>query len=169
ALPAPRTGGRGFAANGALYLVGGSDGNTAQPQLYWAIPDASGNLTGGWHHLDATDLPEGRAFAAPVVSGATAFLLGGTVSGSATTSSVSASLAPQEPFFRLGIAGVTVPALQIGGEIGQQLGYLAAAGVGTGNFVLLVALGWAFNNRQKLTGFMERRRAAREAKAPEPS
>jgi hypothetical protein len=168
-LPAPRTGAAGFAANGALYLVGGSDGTAEQPQLYWAIPDASGNLPGGWLHLDASDLPEGRADAAAVVSGSTAFVLGGTVSGTATSNTVRASLAPQEPFFQLGIAGVTVPALQIGGEIGQQLGYLAAAGVGTGNFVLLVAIGWAFNNRPKIAGWWERRKLAREAKAPEPS
>ena len=167
-LPAPRTGGGSFAANGALYLVGGSDGTTEQRQLYWAIPDASGNLPGGWRHLDPTDLPEGRADAATVVSGSTAFLLGGTVNGSATTSSVRASLAPEEPFFQLGIAGVVVPALKIGGEIGQQLGYLAAAGIGTGNFVILVIVGWAFNNRPKISGWMERRKAAREARAPKP-
>ena len=166
-LPAKRTGAAGFVANGALYLVGGSDGTTEQRQLYWAIPDAAGNL-GAWGHLDATDLQEGRADAAPVVSGSTAILLGGTVNGTATTSSVRASLAPEEPFFRLGIAGVTVPALKIGGEIGQQLGYLAAAGVGTGNFVILIVVGWAFNHRPQLSAWMERRRAAREAKAPKP-
>jgi hypothetical protein len=167
-LPAPRTGGGSFAANGALYLVGGSDGTSEQTQLYWAIPDSSGNLPGGWRHHDATDLPDGRADAATVVSGSTAFLLGGTVDGAATASSVRASLAPEEPFFQLGIAGVTVPALKIGGEIGQQLGYLAAAGVGTGNFVILVIVGWAFNNRPAISGWMERRRAAREARAPKP-
>ena len=59
-LPGARTGGGGFAANGALYLVGGSDGTTEQPELYWALPDATGNLPGGWRHLDPTDLPEGR-------------------------------------------------------------------------------------------------------------
>lgn len=164
-LPAPRTGGGSFAANGALYFVGGSDGTTEQRQLYWAIPDASGNLPGGWRHLDPTDLPQGRADAATIVSGSTAFLLGGTVDGAATNSSVRASLAPEEPFFQLGIAGVVVPALKIGGEIGQQLGYLAAAGVGTGNFVILVIVGWAFNNRPKISGWMERRKLAREAKA----
>jgi len=167
-LPAPRTGGGSFAANGALYLVGGSDGTAEQRQLYWALPDSLGNLPGGWRHLDATDLPEGRADAAAVVSGSTAFLLGGTVNGEATAGAVRASLAPEEPFFRLGIAGVVVPALQIGGEIGQQLGYLAAAGVGTGNFVILVIVGWAFNNRPKISGWMERRKIAREAKAPKP-
>ena len=78
-----------------------------------------------------------------------------------------ASLAPQEPFFRLGLVGLTVPGLQISGEIGQQLGYLAAAGVGTGNFVILVAVGYAFNHRQQVSDWRERRRRNREAKAPE--
>ena len=79
-----------------------------------------------------------------------------------------ASLAPEEPFFQLGLVGVVVPALKIGGEIGQQLGYLAAAGVGTGNFAILVVVGWAFNNRPAIRGWMERRKIAREAKAPKP-
>jgi hypothetical protein len=167
-LPAPRTGGASFAANGALYLVGGSDGTTEQPELYWAIPDASGNLPGGWRHLEASDLPEGRADAATIVTGSTVYLLGGTVDGTTTNSAVRTSLAPEAPFFRLGLLGVVVPALELGGEIGIQLGYLAAAGVGTGNFVILVIVGWAFNNRPKISGWMERRRIAREAKAPKP-
>jgi hypothetical protein len=63
--------------------------------------------------------------------------------------------------------GLVVPGLQIGGEIGQQLGYLAAAGVGTGNFVILVAIGWAFNHQQQIRGWWERRKARKEAKAPQ--
>ena len=43
-LPAPRTGGAGFAANGALYLAGGSDGTSPKRELYWALPDANGRL-----------------------------------------------------------------------------------------------------------------------------
>jgi hypothetical protein len=62
-----------------------------------------------------------------------------------------------------------VPGLLIGGEIGQQLGYLAAAGVAIGNFTILIAIGWAFNHRPQIRAWVERRRAAREAKAPEPS
>ena len=165
-LPAPRTGASGFAANGALYLIGGSDGTSPKRELYWALPDATGNLAGGWRHLDATDLPDGIADAASVVSGSTAFLLGGQAAGGPVTTTTRASLAPEEPFFRLGLVGIVVPGLQIGGEIGQQLGYLAAAGVGTGNFVILVIVGWAFNHRPQIAGWMERRRAAREAKAP---
>jgi hypothetical protein len=164
-LPAPRTGGAGFAANGALYLVGGSDGTTAQRGLYWAIPDSDGNLPGGWRHLDPTDLPAGLMDAAPVVSGSTAILIGGSDGTNELATSTRTSLAPGAPFFRLGIAGVTVPALQIPGEIGQQIGYLAAAGVGTGNFVILVIIGWAFNHRTQISAWRERRRIANEAKA----
>src|SRR6185503_16683607 len=34
-LPAPRTNLAGFAANGSLYAVGGSDGTTPQGTAYW--------------------------------------------------------------------------------------------------------------------------------------
>ena len=165
-LPAARSGAAGFSANGALYLVGGSDGTSAKRELYWALPDANGNLPGGWHHLDPTDLPAGIVDGAAVVTGATVVVIGGTVDGAPSTGAYRASLAPQLPFFRAGLVGVTVPGLRIGGEIGQQLGYLAAAGVGTGNFVILIIVGWAFNNRPQIRAWMERRRAAREAKAP---
>jgi len=165
-LPAARSGAAGFAANGALYLVGGSDGTSAKRELYWTVPDSSGNLP-GWRHLDPTDLPAGVVDGAPVVTGSTVVILGGKGDGSPLASAYRASLAPQQPFFRLGLVGVTVPGLQIGGEIGQQLGYLAAAGVGTGNFVILIILGYVFNHRPQIRAWMERRRLAREAKAPE--
>jgi hypothetical protein len=165
-LPAARSGGAGFAANGGLYLVGGSDGSSPHGELYWALPNAAGDLPGGWFHLAATDLPGGLVDAAPVVAGSTVILIGGTASGGPVASSARASLAPQPPFFRLGLVGLVVPGLQIGGEIGQQLGYLAAAGVGTGNFVLLVAIGWAFNHRTQIGAWRDRRRREREAKKP---
>jgi hypothetical protein len=164
-LPGPRTGAAGFAANGAIYLVGGSDGTSVKRELYWALPDANGNLPGGWRHLENTDLPQGVEDGSIVVSGS-AFLIGGNSGSGALATSYSASLAPQEPFLQLGLVGAVVPGLQIGGEIGQQLGYLAAAGVGTGNFVLLVAIGWMFNHRETMRGWLERRRLRREAKAP---
>jgi hypothetical protein len=164
-LPAARTGAAGFSANGAMYLVGGSDGTSAKKDLYWALPDLKGNIP-VWVHLDPTDLPAGVVDAAPVVTGATVEIIGGTADGAPLTGAYRASLAPQPPFFRLGLVGVTVPGLQIGGEIGQQLGYLAAAGVGTGNFVILIILGWAFNHRPQIRAWLERRRVAREARAP---
>ncbi len=163
---AARTGAAGFAANGALYLVGGSDGTSAKRELFWALPNSAGNLPGGWRHLDATDLPRGIADAAPLVTGATAVLIGGIGPDGPLATSMTVSLAPQEPVFRVGLVGVVVPGLRIGGEIGQQLGYLAAAGVGTGNFVILVAVGWAFNHREDIKAWRDRRRIAKEAKAP---
>jgi hypothetical protein len=168
-LPGPRTGGAGFSSNGALYLVGGSDGSVAHRELYWAIPDSAGNLPGGWHHLDPTDLPSGLFDASPVVTAGSAILVGGNSGSAPVASSIRSSLAPQEPFFRLGIAGVTIPGLQIGGAIGVQLGYLAAAGVGTGNFALLVAVAWAFNHRRQIKEWRERRKLAKAAKAPDAS
>jgi hypothetical protein len=172
-LPAPRTGGAGFVSNGAIYLAGGSDGTTTHGELYWAVPDSNGSLPGGWQHLAATDLPGGLAYAAPVVTGGSAILIGGTTAGGILTSSARASLAPQSPFFQAGLVGflpgVVIPGLQIGGQIGTQLGLLAAAGVGTGNFVILIALGWAFNHKPQIAAWRDRRRRAREAKAPKPA
>lgn len=168
-LPAPRTGAAGFSSNGALYLVGGTDGTRPRGELYWAVPDSNGNLKGGWHHLDATDLPGGLVDAAPVVAGANAILIGGTTDGGALATSTRANLAPAAPFFELGLIGVVIPGLQIGGQIGTQLGYLAAAGVGTGNFVILVILGWAFNHKTQIAAWRDRRRRNKEARAPKPA
>jgi hypothetical protein len=168
-LPAPRTGGSGFVSNGVLYLVGGSDGSASHGELYWALPDSNGNLTGGWRHLSATDLPSGIVGSAAVVAGGNAILIGGTASSGPIASAVRASLGPQSPFFQLGLIGVVIPGLQIGGQIGTQLGYLAAAGVGTGNFVILIVVAYAFNHRPELKAWRDRRRRAKEAKAPEPA
>ena len=165
-LPVAREGASGFSANSALYLVGGSDGTSAKKELYWTVPDSNGNVP-TWSHLDATDLPAGLVDGAPVLTGSTVVILGGKSDGSPLASAYRASLAPQLPFFRLGLVGVTVPALQIGGEIGQQLGYLAAAGIGTGKFVILIIIGYALNHRPQIRAWMDRRRLAREAKAPE--
>ena len=60
-----------------------------------------------------------------------------------------ANIAPQSPFFQLGLVGATVPGLKIDGEIGQQLGYLNAAGAGTVNFVILLLIGWAFAHKEQ--------------------
>ena len=73
-------------------------------------------------------------------------------------SSVRANTAPQSPFFSLGILGATIPGLKLDGEIGQQLGYLAAAGVGTANFVLLIAVGVAFAHKERTMELFHRLR-----------
>jgi hypothetical protein len=60
------------------------------------------------------------------------------------------------PFFQLGLVGATVPGLKIEGEIGQQLGYLNAAAVGTVDFILLILIGWAFAHKAQTRAIAER-------------
>ncbi|HYN70575.1 MAG TPA: hypothetical protein VEX41_10245 [Candidatus Eisenbacteria bacterium] len=163
-LPEARSAAATFAANGTLYVVGGSDGLRPRREMYWAVPDAVGNLTGGWHYLDKIDLPGGIQGGSSVVSGSYAYVIGGSTDSGPSTNAVRANLAPQPPFFQLGIAGLTVPALAIPGEIGQNLGYLAAAGVGTGNFVILCAVAWMYSNKPKVRAWWERRRASRRGR-----
>jgi len=147
-LPAARTNAAGWGANGALYLAGGNDGTGPTREVYWAIPSSTGDLT-EWKHLDVSDLPEaGLEGAAAVVNGPSALLIGGTTDGGVLVSSVRANMSPAGPFFQLGLVGATIPGLKIGGEIGQQLGYLNAAGVGTVNFILLILVGVAFAHRE---------------------
>ena len=163
----PRSGGAGFAANGALYLVGGSDASGPRRR---AVLGAA-----GCERQPARRLVPSRADRPAEWPRGCGAGDGRLERGPdrwhderrPVASSVRASTAPQAPFFQLGLVGLVVPGLQIGGQIGQQLGYLAAAGVGTGNFVLLVALGWAFNHKPQIAAWRDRRRRAREAKAPD--
>ncbi len=160
-LPEPRTDAAGFTANGVLYLVGGTDGKTPRGEMYWAVPDSTGVIP-EWKHLPQSDLPaQGLSGSAAVVSGSSAFVIGGQTSQGLIDGAARANLAPQPPFFQLGLLGATVPALKIDGEVGQQLGYIAAAVVFTGNFVLLIVIGWAMAHREQVRGMMERVRARR--------
>jgi hypothetical protein len=160
-LPIARAGAMGFVSNGILYHVGGEGG---AGELYWSVPDAEGNLT-GWKTLPESDLPADLqlADAAPVVSGPHAFLVGGTVAGSPTQGVARASLTPPQPYFQVGLFYVVVPALGIQGEVGQQLSYLAAAGAATGNFVLLLLIGYAYNHKAQTKALWERFRNRRRA------
>ena len=72
------------------------------------------------------------------------------------TDHVRANTAPQSPFFQLGLVGATVPGLKIEGEIGQQLGYLNAAGVGTVNFIILLLIGWAYAHKAQARAIIAR-------------
>jgi Galactose oxidase, central domain len=162
-LPAARTASAGFAANGTLYVVGGDDGSGPRPELYWTVPNGDGSLP-GWKHLDETDLPAGLEGASAIVSGSNVIVIGGTTRDETLASSVRANLAPQEPFFQAGLVGVVVPALKIGDEVGQQLGYLSAAGAGTVNFVILLLVGWAWAHPERVRGWVERRRARRRGR-----
>ena len=96
-----------------------------------------------------------------MASGAVAFLFGGITDGAPTTKNERSNLAPQEPFFRVGLVGATVPALKIDGEIGQQLGYLNAAGAGTVNFIVLLLIGWAYAHKERTRELIGRFRSRR--------
>jgi hypothetical protein len=159
-LPAARANASGWGASGTLYLTGGSDGTSSRPEAYWAVPDSQANIP-EWKHLDVSDLPApGLEGAAPLLTGPNIVLIGGTSNGpdgsEVHPSSVRSSLAPQAPFFQLGILGATVPALKIEGEIGQQLGYMNAALVGTVNFIILLIIGWAYAHKERTRAFFER-------------
>ncbi len=158
-LPAPRADAIGFLANGTLYLVGGNDGSGTKSEFYWTTPTAGsdGDQLNGWKHLAVTDLPApGLEGAAVAVNGAEVFLVGGKSGDRILASSARANLAPQEPFFQLGLVGATVPALKIDGELGQQLGYLNAFGAGTVDFVILLIIGLAFAYRERTAAILRR-------------
>ena len=160
-LPEARTNAAGFAASGALYLIGGSDSTGPRSELYWTVPDALGNIT-EWKHLPESDLPAaGLSGAASFVLGPNVILVGGETSDGPIAGAARANVAPQEPFFQLGLVGATVPALKIDGEIGQQLGYLNANTVGIVNFVILLIIGWAFAHKEQVRAMRERLLARR--------
>jgi N-acetylneuraminic acid mutarotase len=154
-LPGPRTDMSGFAVNGALYVQGGSDGVSPRTETLWTTPDASGVIT-GWKHLAQTDLGEGLAGSAAVVASSNAFLMAGETPDGLTPDIARANMAPQEPFFQLGLFGATLPALKLDGEVGQQIGYLNAATVGAINFILLIIIGYLYNHPAKARALWSR-------------
>jgi len=157
ALPEARQHATGFGNGGALYVIGGTDADgNATATNFWTVPNATNGLISGWTQLDATNLPQPQSLSAPAVSGAAAFLIGGTdANGGDLNTILRANLAPAPPFFRLGAFGVTVPALSIKGEIGQQLGYIVAGGAGGGGLVFLIVLGWMFSHRRESFRFFQ--------------
>jgi hypothetical protein len=155
-LPGARANASTWAANGALYVAGGLDADgTTHREMYWAIPTTEGDIT-EWKHLDVTDLPEARVGGSAVISGPNVFIVAGTTDAGVQQGSLRANTAPQAPFFRLGLVGATVPGLKIDGEIGQQLGYLNAAGVGTVDFIILIVIGWAYAHKAQATRLVNR-------------
>jgi hypothetical protein len=148
-LPEVRADATGYVANGSLYVIGGSDAEgRPQESVFWVVPDAAtGDITGGWQRLEQTDLP-GPLSAAPMAGVAsTAFLFGGTDEEGLSDGLMRAGLSPQAPFYQLGLFGATLPGLAIKGEVGQQLGYLAAMGAGMTNFAVLVLIGLAYSHQ----------------------
>lgn len=155
-LPVARTNAAGWGSNGAIYLAGGNDGSGPQSDVYWAIPTSTGDLH-AWNHLEVSDLPAaGIEGAAAVVTGPTAVLVGGSTVGGVLASSARANIAPQGPFFQVGLIGATVPGLKIDGEVGQQLGYLNAANVGVVDFIILILIGWALAHKAQARAIVGR-------------
>jgi hypothetical protein len=94
--------------------------------------------------------------AASMVLGPNVVLVGGETKDGPIAGAARANVAPQAPFFQLGLVGATVPALKIDGEIGQQLGYLNANTIGIVNFIILVIIGWAFAHKAQVRAMRER-------------
>ena len=101
--------------------------------------------------------PRRRTDAGVAAIGTHTYLVGGQgADGAALDTVARANLSPQPPFFQLGILGATIPGLSIKGEIGQQLGYLNAMGVGMTNFAILVIIGYAMSHRRGTLRVMEK-------------
>jgi len=147
-LPGARDDPAGYSANGTIYLMGGADQDGPRTEVYWAIPLTDGSVP-EWKHLSQSDLPYGLTGASALVTGPNAVLVGGQTTDGVLQTSLRANTAPQAPFFQLGPFGATVPALKIDGEIGQQLGYLNAAGAGTLDIIILLLIGWAFAHKEQ--------------------
>jgi hypothetical protein len=146
ALPEPRADATTFTSNGAVYVIGGFDTAGAPLEsVLWAVPDTSSGDYDGWQRLEQTDLPVATADAPIAGVGSHAFIFGGMTPDGPTDGSLRAAISPRPPFFQLGMAGATIPALAIEGEVGQQLGYMNAMGVGMTNFVILIIIGIAFS------------------------
>jgi hypothetical protein len=157
ALPEPRYGHASFVNSGTLYVIGGydKDGNVLGDAV-WTVPSPTNGTISGWHRLDVTNLPAARAESTAALVGQHVFVIGGSGGGAATDGTLlRADVAPRQPFFRLGLFGLTVPALSIKGEIGQQLGYIIAGSAALGNFVLLVLIGWMFSHRRETFRFFQ--------------
>ena len=154
-LPAARTNVSAFTVNGGIYVQGGDDGTGPRPETWWTTPDANGVIP-QWEHLSQLDLGQGIEGAAPFTAGSFAFIVGGQTPSALTGGAARAYLAPEPPFFQIGLLGATIPALKLSGEIGQQLGYLNAAGAGTINFVALLLVGWAFAHKAQVRSFVAR-------------
>jgi len=156
-LPAPRAHATSFTANGALYTVGGVDASNApQATNFWSVPDPTVGDIPNWQELKAADLPQPRAYSAVAPVGSVAFLIGGVGASGPVDTTFRAGLSPKPPFFKLGMFGATIPALSIKGEIGQQLGYINAAGVATTDFILLCIVGIAFSHKAATFRIIER-------------
>ena len=140
-LPAARVDAAGFTNGGAIYVVGGHDGaGSAVATTYWAVPNATTGDISEWTTLSQDDLPGARVAAAAAAVGSFVYVVGGTDNAGPLIDTLRADLAPEPPFFQLGLFGATVPGLAIPGAIGIQLAEINASTVATINFVILFTL-----------------------------
>ena len=153
ALPEPRAGATTFVNSGAIWVMGGRGfDDKVTNTAWWAVPNsADGTISAG--RPRRIDLLEPRTGASVAAVGSHVFVIGGANDTGRLSSSLRASLAPQSPYFRLGLFGVTVPALSIKGEIGQQLGYIVAGSAALGNLVLLIIIGWMYSHKPETFRF----------------
>ncbi len=166
-LPTPREGAALWSANGTLYVAGGVQDGVAIGSVYWTAPAAATGIT-TWHTVEQVNLPADqlRVNASGVVVGPQALLLGGEdASGVPATTALSAGTSPKAPVFRAGLFGLTVPGLALPGEVGQQIGFLSAAGAWTLNFVLLLAAAVAYAQRERFGAWVSRLRGRKGASA----
>ena len=150
-------------ASGALYLIGGSDADGPRSELYWAVPDAVGNIA-EWKHLPQSDLPaSGLAGSASVVLGPNVVLVGGE------TPRRRRSQAPRRANTRP--AGAVLPGRprRRDGPGAQDRRRDRPAArlpqrqhVGIVNFVILLVIGWAFAHKEQVRAMRERLMTRRE-------
>lgn len=155
-LPNPRVGAAMWSANGTLYIAGGTVDGAATPSVLWTVPVAATGIT-SWTSVELSNLPadSARVGASGVVIGAHAMLLGGSdAAGSYGAGALSAATSPKAPVFRAGLVGLTVPGLALQGEVGQQIGFLSAAGAWTLNFVILLGAAVAYSQRERFRAWI---------------
>ena len=140
-LPGERSNGANWAINGAMYVAGGTDGTALHTEVYGDPVQR--------RHDRGVEASRGQRPAGPGARRRAGRLRAGRDHRrrhhrrGRGQDQRPRNIAPQAPFFRLGLVGETVPGLTIQGEIGQQLGYLNAAGAGTLDFIILILIGWA--------------------------
>ena len=157
ALPDARQHQTTFTNGGAIYVIGGQDAMARRVATnYWTVPNATNGLISGWTRLDATDLPAPRSLGAVAVSGSDAFLIGGSdANGDDLNTILRANLAPAPPFFRLGLFGVTVPALVDQGPDRPAARLHRRRRCRYGGLVFLIIIGWMFSHRRQSFRFFE--------------
>jgi hypothetical protein len=155
-LPTPRDGAALWSANGTLYVAGGTIDGTSTTSVLWAAPAAATGIT-TWTSVELSNLPAdgARVGASGVVIGAHVLLLGGAdASGAYSAGALSADTSPKAPVFRVGLFGLTVPGLALQGEVGQQIGFLSAAGAWTLNFVIMLGAAVAYGQRERFRAWV---------------